>query len=504
MRNVKKRAKWLLPILALLLVLAGCQTVGGLDLNKALLGNLDVKSAEESVSFSLNAVPAPGISAEDQKIIDLINSFTLNVSHLKLQEGGDISASGTLGYKQASIPFTFYMSKTVLALNVEGAKKPFYFPMEGYNQELTAAGLDVEKAEGLNKLISQFVIKNLPNPSAINVTPVNEAVYGESLNLMKVHAEVTGEELPGLLKAFLKSVSKDTEGFTELISGLYDYLLPVLKQESTTDMLSSIGLGDVPIENKAEVVTVLHDAAKLAVDTVLLVYDKQLNKLYESAPEIKTVLSKDTKLQADLFVDSSLHVRKQNLSLNVALPNDVGIPIRSISFKTETQVWNINGPVKADPIATEGALNVMETELTPGVVLRNFGTDSTAYRVLKDDLGITKKSVVIDPETDYSDAVVKGTTTMIPLRYLAAELDAQVEWDAASKRITVTDDIYGTTIVLKAGSKDAVIDGAKVKLPQPVYFDQYGRGYVPLRSVAEALHAQVKVDDEGLIYITRD
>ncbi|AIQ12700.1 copper amine oxidase N-terminal domain-containing protein [Paenibacillus durus] len=504
MKHVKKRAKLLLPILALLLVLAGCQTVGGLDVNKALLGNLDVKSAEESMSFSLNAVPAAGISAEDQKIIDLINSFTLNVSHLKLQEGGDISASGTLGYKQASIPFTFYMSKTVLALNVEGAKKPFYFPMEGYYQELSGTGLDLEKAESVNKLLSQFVIKNLPNPSAINVTPVNEAVYGESLNLMKLHAEVTGDELPGLLKAFLKSVSQDTEGFTELISGLYDYLLPVLKQESTTDMLSSIGLGDVPLDNKAEVVTVLHDAAKLAVDTALLLYDKELDRLYESAPEIKTVLSKDTKLQVDLFVDSALHIRKQNMSLNVALPNDGSIPIRSISFKTETQLWNINGPVKADPIATEGALNVMETELTPGVVLRNFTADSTAYRVLKDDLGITKKSVVIYPGEDYSDTVVKGTTTMIPLRYLAYELDAEVKWNAATKQIIVTDDVYGTTIVLKAGSKDAVVGGVKVKLPQPVFFDRYGRGYVPLRSIAEALHAQVKVDSEGLIYITRD
>ncbi|QWU13514.1 Copper amine oxidase N-terminal domain-containing protein [Paenibacillus sophorae] len=504
MKHVKKRAKWLLPILALLLVLAGCQTVGGLDLNKALLGNLDVKSAEESVSIALNAVPATGISAEDQKIIDLINSFTLNVSHLKLQEGGDISASGTLGFKQASIPFTFYMSKTVLALNVQGAKKPFYFPMDGYNQELSAAGLDLEKAESVSKLLSQFVIKNLPNPSAINVTPVNEAVYGESLNLMKLHAEVTGDELPVLLKAFLKSVSQDTEGFTELISGLYDYLLPVLKQQSTTDMLSSIGLGDVPLDNKAEVVTVLHDAAKLAVDTALLLYDKQLDKLYQSTPEIKTVLSKDTKLQVDLFVDSALHVRKQNLNLNVVLPNDGSIPIRSISLKTETQVWNINGSVKADPIASEGALNVLETPLSPGVILRNFNEDSTAYSVLKNDLGITKKSIVIDPETDYSDIVVKGTTTMIPLRYLAAVLDAQVKWDAASKQITVTDDIYGTTIELKAGSKDAVVDGAKVKLSQPVYFDRYGRGYVPLRSVAEALHAQVKVDGDGLIYITRD
>ncbi|MFD1775113.1 copper amine oxidase N-terminal domain-containing protein [Paenibacillus rhizophilus] len=502
MEHVKKRARWLLPILALLLVLAGCQAVSGYDVNKALLGNLDVKSAEESVSFSLNAVPASGISAEDQKTIDLINSLTLNVSHLKLQDNGDISAEGTLGFKQASIPFAFYMNKTVLALNVEGAKKPFYFPLQGYDQELSAVGLDKDKAESVGKLVSQFVVKNLPNPSAISVTPVNEAVYGEQLNLMKLHAEVTGDELPSLLKAFLKSISKDTEGFTQLIDGLYDYLLPVLKQESTSALLEQYGLSDIPLDNKEDVVPVLHDAAKLAVDAALLVYDKQLDKLYQSTPEIKTVLSKDTKLQVDLFVDSALHVRKQNVSLNVALPNDGSIPIRSISFKSESQIWNINGPVKADPIAVDGALNITEMRFTPGSILSNFDASSTVYRVLKDDLGITKKSAVIDPKL--YDTVVKGKTTMIPLRYLAGLLDAQVKWDAASKKITVIDDVYGTTIVLKAGSANAVIDGTKVKLPEPVIFDKYGRGYVPLRIVAEALHAEVKVDDEGLIYITRD
>ncbi|AHV97176.1 copper amine oxidase N-terminal domain-containing protein [Paenibacillus sabinae] len=502
MNRVKKRAKWLFPILALLLVLAGCQAVTGYDVNKALLGNLDVKSAEESVSFSLNAVPAAGISAEDQKTIDLINSLSLNVSHLKVQDNGDISAAGTLGFKQAAIPFTFYMNKTVLALNVEGAKKPFYFPLQGYDEELSQVGLDKDKAESVGKLVSQFVVNNLPNPSAISVTPVNEAVYGETLNLMKLHAEVTGDELPALLKVFLKSISKDTEGFTKLIDGLYDYLLPLLKQEPAQALLEQYGLSDIPLDNKADVVPVLHDAAKLAVDAALLVYDKELDKLYQSTPEIKTVLSKDTKLQLDLFVDSSFHVRKQNLSLNVALPNDGSIPIRSISFKSETQIWNINGAVKADPINVDGALNVTETNLTPGSVLSQFDANSTVYGVLKNDLGITKKSAVIEPEL--YDTVVKGKTTMIPLRYLAAQLDAQVKWDAATKKLTVTDDVYGTTIVLKAGSANAVIDGASVKLPEPVFFDKYGRGYVPLRFVAEALHAKVKVDDEGLIYITRD
>lgn len=76
MRRMKARAKWFIPFVALLLVLAGCQSVGGFDVNKALIGDVDVKSSESSMTFSMNAEPSEGISAEDKEMVDLINSFS--------------------------------------------------------------------------------------------------------------------------------------------------------------------------------------------------------------------------------------------------------------------------------------------------------------------------------------------------------------------------------------------------------------------------------------------
>ncbi|MBY9082260.1 copper amine oxidase N-terminal domain-containing protein [Paenibacillus sp. HN-1] len=504
MKLRNKKVKWLLPILALLLVLAGCQTVGGLDVNKALLGNLDVKSAEESVTFSMKAVPAAGISDEDRKIVDLINSFSVQVNSLKLQENGDMSASGALALKGKTVPFSLYINKSVLALNVEGAKKPFYYPLEDYNSVLSESGVDLEKAESLNKLLTSFVVKNLPNPSAISASAVTDTVYGEQLNLMKLHAEVTGEELPALLKSFLKSVSQDSEGFKQFLGGLYDYLLPVLKSEEATDLLDEYGFGDVPLDDKEQVVTVAHDAAKLAIDTVLLMYDKKQQELYDNIPEIKTVLGKDTNLKVDLFVDSSLHVRKEQMSLNVALPQDDSIPITSISFQSEAQVWNINGPVKADVIDTAGGFNASESSMSPGTLLQNLNSDSALYRLLKEDLGITRRSIAIDPEFKKYIIEYKGNTAMVSANYLAAFLGANLEWDEKSRGITITDDLFGTTIALKVGFKQATVDGAVIKLPQAVYIDEYGRGMVPLRTVAEALHAKVSVEEDGTINITRD
>lgn len=63
----------------------------GFDVNKALIGDVDVKSSESSMTFSMNAEPIEGISAEDKEMVDLINSFSLNISKAKLQDNGSLS-----------------------------------------------------------------------------------------------------------------------------------------------------------------------------------------------------------------------------------------------------------------------------------------------------------------------------------------------------------------------------------------------------------------------------
>lgn len=106
MKKMKARTKWLVPILALLLILSGCQAIGGFDVNKALLGDLDVKSSESSTTMSLSAVPAAGITAEDREVVDLINSLSLTLGHVKVQDNGNVSATGVVGYKELKIPFS--------------------------------------------------------------------------------------------------------------------------------------------------------------------------------------------------------------------------------------------------------------------------------------------------------------------------------------------------------------------------------------------------------------
>lgn len=93
-------------------------------------------------------------------------------------------------------------------------------------------------------------------------------------------------------------------------------------------------------------------------------------------------------------------------------------------------------------------------------------------------------------------AVIINSKTMVPLRAIFEELDAEITWDGATQTVTAVrklDDDTTTTIKLVIGSKIAYRNGHKIELEQaPVIVNS--RTMVPVRFVAEALNANVKWD----------
>ncbi|WP_138495567.1 copper amine oxidase N-terminal domain-containing protein [Paenibacillus pinistramenti] len=506
MKRVKSAFKWLIPAAALLLVLAGCQPVSGLDVNKVLLGSSDVQSSESSLNVSMNMKPSAAATEEDKEIIDLINSFSLKLDDIKAQDSSTLSASGELDSSKLNIPFQLSINKDAMAVKVEGAKEPFYLPLTVDGSLGSSAGsglgLDPDKSLALSKEIQSFLVNHLPNPSVINVSKVNETVHGEQLSLTKLHAEISGDELTGLLKTFLQSVSDDHDGLKALVSGLYDNLLPVLKEQGITSLKDlDSSFGDVSLNDKDAAVTEVYTKLQQALDLVVLSYDKVVNQALEEEPDAAALLSTGTKLSTDIYVDGDYKARKQNVEVSISLP-DMGeeLPLSSLGFKVESEQWNVNGAVQADLLDTANAIDITDETLTPGTILRNFDPQSEIYGVLKNDLGITQKYITIDPE--YDDTIVKQNTTMIPLRYLAEYLDATVK--TQDGKIVVTDDLSSGQLIFTPGSPYAAINGSVVKLPQPVFIDKYGRAYAPLRVLAEGLQAHVGKDSDGSYYVTRD
>ncbi|GAB6988273.1 copper amine oxidase N-terminal domain-containing protein [Paenibacillus pini] len=518
-----------LGLVLLLVILSGCQSVGGLDVSNALTRTLDVKTSESKSAMSIEIIPTAGkMDAEDQKMIDMINSFSVTIDHVIMQDASTASLEGALTYQGKKLPFHMSMDKKNLALKLEGMKQPVVISLDSVEQlgmgVDVQTGLSEEKAMSMVKDVSGFVLKHLPNPSSISLASVTDKVNGESVALQKLHVEIRGDELTGLVKGFLTSLSKDKEGIKSVVGALYDVYYPLYAasqasdeeedgyEDTMGDFLSGFGTPSSVMADKEAAVIYLTNQLIKEMNKLLPKYDQEVTDLYADSPELKEVLGKNTLLAVDLFFDNKLNIRKQNVDLTVQMPEDAGIPIKQVKAHATSESWKINVPVTINKVdVSKGAWDPTKNDMTPGEILGQLDNQSELYRFLKEEMTITYKYFEIETPVDedswYYDYPVPysvNNNLMVPLKFVADQLDAKVSYNQATKQITVTDDINGSTIVVKAGDKQAVVNGKVVKLVAPVT-NREGYAFVPLRFIAESLGATITVDKiEQYIYIERN
>ncbi|WP_342553415.1 copper amine oxidase N-terminal domain-containing protein [Paenibacillus sp. FSL R7-0652] len=502
------------PLVLLMVVLTGCQAVGGVDVGQAMVNNTNLKSGESKQSIHINIEPdSQFATSEDLAMIKRINSISLNIDHAKMKDTETASVKGSLSMEGTKLPFHLTVDKSGMTIDVDGAQKPVYISLDTLGgAETMLLPLDTKELEKQMKQLSPkvltFVMKHLSNPKNISVTPVQEAVNGETLSLNKLHMEINGEELLAMVKPFLTSIAKDEQGLKQLIGDLYDVLYPVF--ESYMGLEGMEGMEDdemtsiVP-QSKEEAVKSIYGMIQVSLDRMLENYDQELNNLLQEMPELKTVFGPETKLNLDLFMDSKLNIRKQNMSLKVAVPASENLPVRAVTLRSDSELWNIGGAVTVDEVDTSrGVMELTEGEVTPGQVLRNFDPNSFMYQLLKNEMKITAKSIFLYPEDEEYGAITVKNTTFVPLRYLSEQLDAEVKWSKGSNEIVVIDDITGDEIALTVGSPKAVVAGKEVTMVESAFVGKNGKTYVPLRFMAESLGAEVeKEPDTGWIFIDR-
>lgn len=498
---MKRMSKWLaLPLVLLLVILSGCQAVGGLDVNKALQKNLAVKSSESRQKVTIEAIPADNVSAEDKKIIDLINSISVTVDHAKVKDASTMSLKGSVGFSGEKLPYHLSIDAKGITIQVEGAKQPVYISLEDASSEYLDLESYNKQAQELGLQATGFLLKHMPNPSSISVKKVQEKINEESLSLTQLHAEIRGDELVKMIKPFLTNVSKDEAGLKELIGAYYEAIYPILNAQFGTDAFE-----DESAPSKELAVAAMYGIVQETLNELLKEYDQQAAALFKEMPELNTVLGKDTVLKADLYFDSDLNMVKQNVELAVAIPQGEGVPVKAFKVRSESEMWNVGGNIALDHVdVSAGKLSVADEEITPGQLLRNFEPGSIIYKLLKDEMQITSKYILIGYPGDYYEVIQKNGTSFVPLRYLTAELDAEIKWNKATKSITIIDDITQAEIVLTVDSKQAKVAGEAAALSEPAFIHTDGKTYVPLRFIAEALGAKVQVDGDGWITITRD
>ena len=103
---------------------------------------------------------------------------------------------------------------------------------------------------------------------------------------------------------------------------------------------------------------------------------------------------------------------------------------------------------------------------------------------------IGKKIMNVFGEIRSNDAapIVRNDRTMLPARFVAESLGAEVAWDGVNHKVTITKD--DTVIVLTIGSDEALVNGETIILDSPAFVEN-DRTYTPIRFIAEKLGAAV-------------
>ncbi|OBR64405.1 hypothetical protein A7K91_12965 [Paenibacillus oryzae] len=507
----------LLLLASVLLIAAGCQAIGGLDFNKALIQSLKVTSSESkgSVQFNLQlneaALDSGDYNEDEIGLLRLFSNITLKFDEMKQQDRNHVSIKGKLilGDKY-NIGFIVKQDKETLVMELEGAKAPFVLDLtsEGllevtgqtFDGELTPETEQslTELGFKLTDLIGGYAINNLPNPKGLKVAPVTESINGQQVSLLHASFEMNGEEMLAWVEGYLEALLKDEAGLKAMIKGFVQLMsdepelwgvLGVENPFASSDSLDAPTADEIADEMAQEMVAFMKDMQEE------LKQDKQNEYLASSG-----VFTDALKLKASFYVDSKLDIRKSQAEVSYTDPTlaeqeEEGYyqPFTGFTVKVENEQWNVGGAVTADKaVAAENAVDAEElTWLENYEILGYFDENSDLYSLLKNELHMARQTYSAYSDDYYNPPIiVPGYITIVSLRDVGEAFGAEISYDAASKTATLYDALTDTTIKVKVGSDKAVVNGVTEIWPFPATKIN-GSVYVPARKLAEALGADI-------------
>lgn len=110
-------------------------------------------------------------------------------------------------------------------------------------------------------------------------------------------------------------------------------------------------------------------------------------------------------------------------------------------------------------------------------------------------IGEKEANVFGEIKTNDVAPVIVNDRTMLPARFVAENLGAEVEWDVEKRLVTVTGKSLKTgeevTILITIGKETAIVNGKELKLDSPAFIEN-DRTYTPVRFIAEELGASVE------------
>ena len=145
-------------------------------------------------------------------------------------------------------------------------------------------------------------------------------------------------------------------------------------------------------------------------------------------------------------------------------------------------------------VVEEGGKAILSKQAQELLTIENHGTIETYGSdpvELKMTVGKTDYTLNGEQKTMDVAPVIINSRTMLPVRYVAEALGAEIAWDGATSTATLT--TADTVIVITVGAATATVNGESVTLDSPAVIVS-DRSFMPVRFVAETLGATVAWD----------
>ena len=157
----------------------------------------------------------------------------------------------------------------------------------------------------------------------------------------------------------------------------------------------------------------------------------------------------------------------------------------AVDFQTENYAPKEYSAAEFDTLNMAG---VWANAASP--VLNRFGSAVSGVE-LKMTVGKTDYTLNGEQKTMDVAPIIINSRTMLPVRYVAEALGAEIAWDGATSTATLT--TADTVIVITVGAATATVNGESVTLDSPAVIVS-DRSFMPVRFVAETLGGTVAWD----------
>jgi hypothetical protein len=506
----------LLIVLMLASLFTGCNKQEK-DLLDAFVKSQEVLSLESTSEMEFNLV-ASGLDEETQVIFDgfvnQINDMKLTLSQKSVTNKDQTITKGKIDANiqlpdmtvdssiwvdmdmsgdKAVLKEVFKLPSMVMGLIPGAAEKEYIIlDFDSINEALTGMEEDMPEPISMDetmaiamkyqdKFMDAFVeyIKNYDSDLSVVTKLDDKTVDGEKINYYQVKFD--NDSFKDFLKYTTLSMLED-ENIIPLFEAYMNELMAASDEEMPAD-LSMMENITIMIQKTKEFFDKIEELTILGEDGIVITYGINEDGYFVSEKgELDFLI--DTEEFMALVAESVAEVEALEgealMEANEALM-DMPTPVFQLKISYDTKMNSINEDLEiVMPTTTEE--NSIDYMALLESLMPALPQDMELMIFLEDDfLDYTSQPILIDGE--YFVATSDFATT----------LDASLEWNEATKEITMVND--ADTLIFKTNSKQLLKNGEAKDLSSSIFI-QDGVSFIPLRSVSEILGYTVEWDGE--------